>query len=512
VAERIMIDTTVSVARVSPDYQGTAPYTPDRPPPEYPFGGAEPVDPGSGCGQDDDTGNAGYAGVRLALKLLEMGASGYDTPSWNPLGELIRPGETVVLKPNFVRDFRETRSGDGHCLITHGSIIRAAVDYAYIALRGQGRIIIADAPQNDADFDVLRRLAGLDEIRAFYRREADFDIEVLDLRPERARKVDGVIVGHEPLSGDPEGYVKVDLGDRSAFAEIRDVCHRLYGAEYDVRELRAHHHDDVHEYLIAATVLKADCVLNLPKLKTHKKVGLTACLKNLVGINGNKNWLPHHREGTPAQGGDQFAEDRLKQRLERATVAGFKRVFPRLGSWRATVAAPLKAAGKRVFGDTNTGTIRSGNWHGNDTTWRMVLDLNRVLRYADADGRLHDRPVRRVFHLVDAIVAGQGNGPLDPTRNPVGLILAGTNPVAVDLVCAHLMGFDPQRLPLLREARERHSLPLASFDPADITVRSNDASLQGSLSELRTPFAGFEPPPGWTGHIERHTEPSNVAG
>ena len=29
-------------------------------------------------------------------------------------------------------------------------------------------------------------------------------------------------------------------------------------------------------------------VVNVPKLKVHKKAGITCCLKNLIGINGNK--------------------------------------------------------------------------------------------------------------------------------------------------------------------------------------------------------------------------------
>ena len=101
---------------------------------------------------------------------------------------MIRPGHTVVLKPNFVRDFRETQAGHGDCLITHGSIIRAVLDYVYLALQGEGRIIVADAPQNDADFEAIRQIAGFDEVQGFYREHAGFAVEVYDLRPERARK------------------------------------------------------------------------------------------------------------------------------------------------------------------------------------------------------------------------------------------------------------------------------------------------------------------------------------
>ena len=62
----------------------------------------------------------------------------------------------------------------GNCIVTHGAILRAVADYVYLALRGEGRLIIADAPQNDADFTALREIAGLDVLREFYRTEAEF--------------------------------------------------------------------------------------------------------------------------------------------------------------------------------------------------------------------------------------------------------------------------------------------------------------------------------------------------
>lgn len=441
--------------------------------------------------------NPAYLAVRGTFRLLGFDSAGAETAQWNPLGWLVRPGDSVVLKPNFVRHFRESSVDHADCLITHGSIIRAVVDYVYIALGGHGRIIIADAPQNDADFGTIRRIAGLNEIQEFYQRHAGFDVEVYDLRPERAYKIDGVIVGHERLAGDPAGYVKVNLGRHSAFTEISHLCHRLYGAEYDATELRRHHHGDVHEYLISKTVLDADAVINLPKLKTHKKVGLTACLKNLVGISGNKNWLPHHREGTPSQGGDQFCRDTVRHRLERAVVEQFKRAFPLLGPFRSLLARPSKALGKRIFGDTNNGTIRSGNWYGNDTAWRMVHDLNRILLYANATGKLSDRPVRRVFNVVDAIIAGEGNGPLDPVPKPVGLVAAGVNPVAVDCVCARLMGFDDQRIVLLARASAAHAYPLVGLPRTTFCCVSNQAGWNGDIANMAKPYLPFRPHPGW---------------
>jgi uncharacterized protein (DUF362 family) len=492
----ILTSAEIAVSTGHDRYPSELPYSPSIPHPEHPFGSNSLA---------SET-NPAYEGVRDALRLLKFDAEHDGQADWNPLGERIRPGHTVVLKPNFIRDFRETQPGHGDCLITHGSIIRAALDYVYIALKGEGRIIIADAPQNDADFDAIRRIAGLSEIQEFYRHHAHFDVEVYDLRPEKARKVDGVIVGHARLPGDPAGYVTVDLGRDSAFCEISHLCHRLYGAEYDTAELRSHHHDNVHEYLVSKTVLDADCVINLPKLKTHKKTGITVCMKNLVGINGNKNWLPHHREGTPSQGGDQFADDGMRHRMERKTMICFRRLFPLLGPARGVMAGPLQALGKRVFGDTNTDTIRSGNWYGNDTTWRMVIDLNRIFMYADRDGHWQDHPTRPVLCIVDGIVGGEGNGPLDPTPKRAGMVLAGRNAVAVDLACAHLMGFDYRRLPLIARSFAAHLRPLMSFDASDVVIASNDPHLSRNVLELDDSVCDFKPHFGWKDNIELSTK------
>lgn len=446
--------------------------------------------------------NDAYEGVRAALRLLQLDKNNYGRSEWNPLEYIILPGDTVVLKPNWIRDFRETQSGHDNCLITHGAIIRAVLDYAYIALEGKGRVIIADAPQDDADFDMILKITGLSEIQEFYRRQNGFEVEVYDLRPEKTRTIDGVTVGYDQLPGDPRGYVKVDLGGLSMFAEIEHLCHLVYGSDYDAAEIRRHHTGGVHEYQISRTILEADCVIDLPKLKTHKKTGITVCMKNLVGINGNKNWLPHHRLGTPAQGGDQFSDDGLIHKVERNAMACFRQLFPLLGPIRKITAKPLKAIGQRVFGDTNADTIRSGNWYGNDTTWRMVLDLNRILMYADKDGRIQDSSVRRMLCIVDGIVGGEGNGPLDPTPKPVGAVLAGMNPVAVDLACARLMGFDYKKIPVLLRALEEHSLPLITCGYEDIVCRSSDPKYDGPLGGWNGVGKAFKPHFGWKGHIE----------
>ena len=138
----------------------------------------------------------------------------------------------------------------------------------------------------------------------------------------------------------------------------------------------------------------------------------------------------------------------------------------------------------------------------------MVVDLNRILLYADADGSVHDRPVRNLFNIVDSIIGGEGNGPLDPTPKPAGVVLAGVNPVAIDLVAAKLMGFDWQRVPMLFRAMADHRFPLASFAYEEITIRSHSSQFDGRLSEFGEVCLAFEPHFGWKGHVELPEEDS----
>lgn len=58
----------------------------------------------------------------------------------------------------------------------------------------------------------------------------------------------------------------------------------------------------------------------------------------------------------------------------------------------------------------------------------------------------------RTFTLVDGIVGMEGNGPIQGTPRPVGVIVAGASPVAVDATCCRIMGLDPARIGYLRLA------------------------------------------------------------
>lgn len=475
---------------------------------------AAPFHPGGGypeysLGATSADANWVYEGVRSAFRLAGLDAGRYGTEAWNPLGELIRPGETVLLKPNLIKESHPRDRAGWQYVLTHGSVVRAVADYVFKALEGRGKVIIADAPQTDSSFDAIVRVLGLDAIRDFYRAHG-LDVELVDLRQEEWHSRHGVIVSRRRLPGDPRGTVAVNLGLYSAFEGHRGAG-RYYGADYDAGEVNAHHTGGRHEYLLAASAIQADVVFNLPKLKTHKKAGITVALKNLVGITADKNWLPHHTEGSPEDGGDEHPAPDLKHRSERFLVRHLHRLilrFPVIGS-RLHLAA--RRLGLRVYGDTEE-VIRSGNWWGNDTVWRMCLDLNTALLYANRDGTLRaptPESGKRHYALVDGILAGEGRGPMNPDPVSAGLIVFGVNAPSVDAVCAYLMGFDPDNIPIVREAFRRAPYALAHWDWRDVQVISDVPAWNGRLSDIPDDCTfHFEPHFGWKGKIERQARKS----
>jgi len=95
---------------------------------------------------------------------------------------LVRPGDRVVLKPNFIRQSHARRAVEWEQIITHGTVIAA------VAAAG-GKITLADAPQTDSDFDKICERAGI----------AKLGVEVLDLRREAWRTENGVIAERRKL-------------------------------------------------------------------------------------------------------------------------------------------------------------------------------------------------------------------------------------------------------------------------------------------------------------------------
>jgi uncharacterized protein (DUF362 family) len=472
-------------------YPRQPPFHPSERFPEYAFGetGSDP--------------NTVYGAVRELFNTLLLDREHYGTPEWNPLGEIISPGDRVVIKPNFVMD-RHYTDGDYDSVVTHGSVIRAVIDYVAIALRREGHIIVADAPMLDNDFTRIVHRTGLEAIVDFYGRQG-LKIDVFDLRVENVEMRDGLIVRRFKLQGDPLGYAVVDLAGDSEFAGIAHLHGSYRGSDYDSHETARHHNEQTNEFLMSKTVLAADVFINMPKLKTHKKIGVTLNMKNLIGINGDKNWIPHYRIGSPKEDGDEYEAANALRHMESLLKDAFKeKAFALAESKSAAglfVARKLRGLQKAVVENTGLTKIRAGGWHGNDTVWRSVLDLNKILLYADADGVMHDTQQRKFLSVIDGIVGGEGDGPVIPTPKPCGVLVGGFNPLAVDLCATRLMGFDYRRFPQFENALKVKKYPLMRFAPDEIMCTSNHPTWCDILQNPEAAFR-FEPAAGWMGQIE----------
>ena len=77
-----------------------------------------------------------------------------------------------------------------------------------------------------------------------------------------------------------------------------------------------------------------------------------------------------------------------------------------------------------------------------------------VLHWAGLEESILDvaAAVRPGLAIVDGIVGMEGDGPIKGQAVNVGVIIAGTDPVAVDSTAARVMGIDPERVGYLEEA------------------------------------------------------------
>jgi uncharacterized protein (DUF362 family) len=147
------------------------------------------------------------------------------------------------------------------------------------------------------------------------------------------------------------------------------------------------------------TVLGADLLVSMPKMKTHHWVGATLSMKNLFGV------VPGGLYGWP----------------------------------------------KNVL-----------HWAG---ITESIVDLHSVFP--------------RQFALVDGIVGMEGNGPIQGTPKAAGVLVAGSDPAAVDATCCRIMRIDPAKVGYLRLAAE------GGAQTAEAGIRQTGER----IASVATPFA-----------------------
>jgi uncharacterized protein (DUF362 family) len=456
--------------------EAAAPYAPSEAYPEFPA-----LAPGAGTPP-----NPVFGMVRGVLAGLGLDAGRFGTPEWNPLGDFVGPGAKIAVKPNWVLHRNENPAGSMDCMVTHPSVLRAVLEYVFLAK--PSLVTLGDAPLQGCDFGALLDYAGMRAVIGEFRARG-LPLAVTDYRRTTMHQ-EGLLKTGVSENRRPESeYVLVDLGGDSLLEEISRDWKKFRVTVYDPRKMWPHHSPGRHRYLVAREIMEADLVVNCPKLKTHKKAGVTCCLKNLVGINGNKEYLPHHRKGAADNGsGDNYSRAHWKMSLAEDLLDFANehlRGMPRAYRLAERIAWRFMVKHRKADPEAQL----EGSWHGNDTIWRTCLDLNRALLYAGLDGRLRDEPQRQVLSIVDAVIAGQGTGPLEPEPLPTGAIFATRNPAAGDLLACSLLGFRAESIRLVDRAFGSMRWPIASARP--------DLSRWPAGS-----FPAARAPAGWEGHVE----------
>jgi len=122
--------------------------------------------------------------------------------------------------------------------------------------------------------------------------------------------------------------------------------------------------------MAARDCLEADLFINLPKLKMHHEVGISVCLKNMIGcLVGLENKKKTH-----------------------------------------------------------------------DSLARNIIQLNNYLKPH--------------LHIVDGLIAMEGNGPSDGLPVRMDTVIAGTDPYFIDMVCAEIVGMPYTEVTYLKVAEE----------------------------------------------------------
>ncbi len=152
---------------------------------------------------------------------------------------------------------------------------------------------------------------------------------------------------------------------------------------------------------VAETCFQTDFFINLPKIKTHFEIGMSVCLKNLMGcLVGQDNKKKTH------------------QNLA-----------------------------------------------------KNIVNLNQQLRPH--------------LHLIDGLIAMEGLGPTRGNPLNLGLILGGTNPYLLDLVCAGIAGFDYRNILTLKVAESRGLIGNSHFQYL------KNLDLDGLTRKFEQPKANF---------------------
>ncbi len=211
------------------------------------------------------------------------------------------------MKPNWV--IHNKNKNDEFCLRTHDNFLLAAL--VVILSKKPASVLIGDAPIQGCDWNKMIGESFKDNI-VLLNKKYNIPIKIKDFRR----------VTFDPKQNNPVGerhplseYVIFDLGKESYLESISSKRNNFRVKDYETDSLAESHTMGKHKYCITKELFDADVIISISKIKTHQKIGITGALKILVGLNGDKDYLPHHRVGGIGFGGGCYPGKNIFRRV-----------------------------------------------------------------------------------------------------------------------------------------------------------------------------------------------------
>ena len=93
--------------------------------------------------------------------------------------------------------------------------------------------------------------------------------------------------------------------------------------------------------------------------------------------------------------------------------------------------------------------------------------------------------------MCDGIIAGQGNGPLNPEPLPLGVLAASNDSYWVDIIAGHLLSMQIDRIPNLKAAKD-----LLDLDSCRLVINGK----LSSYDDLKEISVKAKMAPGWVNY------------
>jgi uncharacterized protein (DUF362 family) len=134
--------------------------------------------------------------------------------------------------------------------------------------------------------------------------------------------------------------------------------------------------------------------------------------------------------------------------------------------------------------------VKTHHWSGVSLSMKNMFGVVPGAKYGWPKNILHWKGIERSildicatvpihFVIADAIMAMEGNGPLNGTPRPLNCIILSDDPVAADATCARLMGLDPEKVVHIRAA-------------AQFLGNSSDVRIEQLAEPVSAPATSFE--------------------